>query len=96
MSISLNGMLSCFFKALSSVFDPLAPCRYALDRKGSSMKYAGLLVMIAGFFLTLAALILFPDLVTRAAFVVCGLAVELLGLAVSIRGHMSARGEGRL
>jgi hypothetical protein len=60
------------------------------------MKYAGLLVMPAGFFLTLAALILFPDPAMRAAFVLCGLAVEALGLVVAVRGHMAARGESRL
>jgi hypothetical protein len=54
------------------------------------MKYAGLLVMPAGFFLTLAALVLFPDPTRRAAFVICGLAVEAMGLAVAIRGHMLA------
>jgi hypothetical protein len=52
------------------------------------MKYAGLLVMPTGFFLAVAALILFPDTGLRATFVVCGLAVELLGLAVAVRGHM--------
>ena len=52
------------------------------------MKYAGLLVMPTGFFLAMAALILFPDAGLRATFVVCGLAVELLGLAVAVRGHM--------
>jgi hypothetical protein len=59
------------------------------------MKYAGLLVMPAGFFLTLAALILFSDPVSRAAFVCCGLAVEVLGLVVAVRGHMAERGESR-
>ena len=59
------------------------------------MKYAGLLVMPAGFFLTVAALVLFPDPALRAAFVLCGLAVEALGLGVAIRGHMPARGESR-
>jgi hypothetical protein len=52
------------------------------------MKYAGLLVMPTGFFLAVAALILFPDTGLRATFVVCGLAVELLGLSVAVRGHM--------
>jgi hypothetical protein len=52
------------------------------------MKYAGLLVMPTGFFLAVAALILFPDMGLRGTFVVCGLAVELLGLAVAVRGHM--------
>lgn len=59
------------------------------------MKYAGLLVMPAGFILTIAALILFPAEAPRAAFVVCGLAVEGLGLAVAVRGHMAVRGERR-
>lgn len=52
------------------------------------MKFAGLLVMPAGFFLILAALVLFPDPARRAAFVLCGLAVQAMGLAVAIRGHM--------
>jgi hypothetical protein len=60
------------------------------------MKYAGLLVMPAGFFLTIAALILFPDPTSRTAFVLCGLAVEVLGLAVAVHGHRAARGESRL
>jgi hypothetical protein len=59
------------------------------------MKFAGLLVMPAGFFLSIAALTLFPAPTPRAAFVLCGLAVEALGLGVAIRGHMEARGEGR-
>ena len=58
-----------------------------------SMKYAGLLVMPAGFFLTVAAVLLFPAPGPRAAFVFCGLAVVGLGLAVAVRGHMENRGE---
>jgi hypothetical protein len=56
------------------------------------MKYAGLLVMPTGFFLVVAALILFPEGGMRAGFVLCGLAVELLGLGVSVKGHMERRG----
>ncbi len=59
------------------------------------MKYAGLLVMPAGFFLALAALALFPDPGRRAAFVLCGLAVEAMGLVVAVRGHMLPRGASR-
>jgi hypothetical protein len=59
------------------------------------MKIAGLLVMPAGFFLTVAALVLFPDPGRRAAFVLCGLAVEIMGLIVAVRGHMPARGASR-
>ncbi len=59
------------------------------------MKYAGLLVMPSGFFLAVAALVLFADPGRRMAFVACGLVVELLGLAVAIRGHMLNRGDAR-
>jgi hypothetical protein len=59
------------------------------------MKYAGLLVMPAGFFLAVAALALFPDPPRRAAFVFCGLVVVILGLVVAVRGHMPARGAAR-
>jgi hypothetical protein len=59
------------------------------------MKYAGLLVLPAGFFLSIAALLLFPSPAPRAAFVVCGLAVEGLGLGVALRGHMEPRGGDR-
>jgi hypothetical protein len=59
------------------------------------MKYAGLLVMPAGFFLCIAALVLFSAPAERGAFVLCGLVVECLGLVVAVRGHMEARGESR-
>ena len=57
------------------------------------MKFAGLLVMPAGFFLAIAALVLFPasNPGARAGFVLCGLAVEVLGLVVSVRGHLEAQ-----
>lgn len=59
------------------------------------MKYAGLAVMPAGFFLTIAAIILFPGTGQRAAFVLCGVAVEVMGLVVAVRGHMQLRDENR-
>lgn len=59
------------------------------------MKYAGLFVMPAGFFLAIAAIVLFTDPTQRAAFVLCGLAVEALGLGVAVRGHILPRGESR-
>jgi hypothetical protein len=54
-----------------------------------------LLVMPAGFLLALAALVLFADPARRTAFVICGLAVEAMGLVVAVRGHMPAKGAGR-
>jgi len=61
------------------------------------MKFAGLLVMPAGFFLSIAALVLFPasNTAARTAFVLCGLAVEALGLVVAVRGHMEEQGKNR-
>jgi hypothetical protein len=59
------------------------------------MKYAGLLVMPAGFLLTIAAVILFADSAQRTAFVLCGVAVEAMGLVVAVRGHMQLRSENR-
>ena len=59
------------------------------------MRYAGLLVMPAGFLLSIAAILLFPASLQRATFVLCGLAVEAMGLVVAVRGHMQNRGESR-
>lgn len=59
------------------------------------MKFAGLVVLPAGFFLTIAAIVLFPSPAMRLAFVVCGLGVEAMGLAVAVRGHMQIRSENR-
>lgn len=56
------------------------------------MKVAGLLVMPTGFFLTVAALVLFADPARRGAFILCGLIVEIVGLAVALRGHLLNRG----
>ncbi len=57
------------------------------------MKTAGLLVMPAGFFLVVAAIALFSSLTMRSIFVLCGLAVECMGLGIAVRSHMTARGE---
>jgi hypothetical protein len=38
---------------------------------------------------------LFSAPVPRAAFVFCGLVVEVLGLGVAVRGHIEERGESR-
>jgi len=61
------------------------------------MRFAGMLVMPAGFFLAIAALVLFPasSAASRAAFVLCGMAVEALGLVVAMRGHMEDKGKSR-
>ena len=55
------------------------------------MKFAGLIVMPAGFFLSIAALVLFPTAGPRTAFILCALVVEVVGLVVAVRGHMENR-----
>ncbi|MGA2218026.1 MAG: hypothetical protein ABSG51_08060 [Terracidiphilus sp.] len=57
------------------------------------MKHAGLLVMPAGFFLTVTALVLFPAPAPRIAFILCGIGVEILGLVVAVKGHIEPRGQ---
>lgn len=59
------------------------------------MKLAGLLVMPAGFFLAIAALVLFTEPTQQMGFVLSGLAVEGLGLGVAVRGHTLERRENR-
>lgn len=59
------------------------------------MKYAGLVLMPAGFFLVLTALVLFPDPMRRAVFVLCGVAVEIAGLVIAVRGQMPQKGASR-
>lgn len=58
------------------------------------MKYAAMLLMLAGFFLVLTALVLFDALALRTVFVLSGCAVEALGMVLSIRTHMMSRKRG--
>jgi hypothetical protein len=52
------------------------------------MKLAGLLLLPAGWLLVLAAVILLPAAVaSQGAFVLAGVAVELLGLVLLFRTH---------
>lgn len=59
------------------------------------MKYAGLVLLPAGFILTLTALVLFPAGAARSAFAGSGVAVEALGLGFAVRGHLLRREESR-
>jgi hypothetical protein len=44
------------------------------------MKLVGFLMLLAGWFLVLAAIVLFASLPLRAAFVLAGVAVEAIGI----------------
>lgn len=59
------------------------------------MKIAGVFLMPAGFFLVMAALVLFADANRRDVFVVCGVLVQAIGLGVALRGHVLEQRAGR-
>ena len=52
------------------------------------MKFVGFLMLLAGWFLALAAIVLFFAPALRAAFVLTGIAVEALGLVFVFRAHL--------
>ena len=51
------------------------------------MKIAGFLLLLAGWLLVLAAVVLLPAGGSRAAFVLAGMAVEVLALVLVFRSH---------
>jgi hypothetical protein len=57
------------------------------------MKVVGFLMLLAGWFLVLAAIVLFPSQAFRGAFVLSGIAVEILGLVLAFRSHLVPREE---
>jgi hypothetical protein len=52
------------------------------------MKLAGLLLLVAGWGIAVFAVGLLPLAGVRSAFVLAGLATELLGLALLVRAHV--------
>jgi hypothetical protein len=56
------------------------------------MKIASFLLLLAGWFLVLAAIVLLPTPGARGGFIFSGLAVEALGLAMAVRSHSTIRG----
>ena len=58
------------------------------------MKLMALLLLVSGWGIVLAALALLPES-TRAAFVLAGVAIEALGLALAFRAHLPPRGKER-
>ena len=59
------------------------------------MKALGFLMLLAGWLLALAAIVLFPAQVLRGAFVLAALAVEALGLTLTFRAHLIPREDKR-
>jgi hypothetical protein len=55
------------------------------------MKITGLLMMPAGWFIVLAALVLLRAVVAQHLFVAAGGGVEILGLVLFTRSHLEAK-----
>ncbi len=55
------------------------------------MKIAGILLMLAGWFLLPAAVVMLPALPARTAFVLAGIGVEILGFVFVARAHIPPR-----
>jgi hypothetical protein len=59
------------------------------------MRFAGILLLLAGWFLVLASIVLLGSPGPRGAFVFAGIAVEALGLILVFRSHLIPREEKR-
>jgi hypothetical protein len=58
------------------------------------MKVAGFLLLVAGWVIALSAVALIPSPNARVAFVLAGMAVQILGLVLALRPpHTPARGD---
>jgi hypothetical protein len=57
------------------------------------MKIAGFLLLLAGWGLVLAAVMLLGSALQRSAFVLAGLGVEVLGLVLVVRSHLAPNHE---
>ncbi len=51
------------------------------------MRLVGCLLLLSGFFLTAAALVMLPAFAARFAFVAAGLGVEVLGVGLLTRAY---------
>ncbi len=51
------------------------------------MKLIGCLLLLSGWFLVLAALVMLPAFPQRAAFIAAGMAIEILGLVLLTRAY---------
>ena len=58
---------------------------------GEIMKITGFLMMPAGWFLVLAALVLLRAYVAQSLFVAAGMGVEIMGLVLFTRSHLAPK-----
>jgi len=59
------------------------------------MKLLGFLLLLAGWIIALTAIVLLPSVAARAAFVIAGMLVEILGFGLVVRAHLFSPGEIR-
>ena len=59
------------------------------------MKPLGFVLLLAGWLIVLAAIVLLPSAAVRAAFAISGMGVEILGFALVVRAHQLSSGEIR-
>jgi hypothetical protein len=57
------------------------------------MKLAGMFLLLAGWGIVLSAMVLFSRAVPRGGFVLAGIVLEAVGLALTFRAQSAARGE---
>jgi len=63
--------------------------------KGESLRLIGCVLLLSGFFLVVAALVLLPGFGLRLAFTAAGLGVEVLGIGLLTQGYKSLQKERR-
>ena len=76
----------------NATLTPRARALRARVPRDPSMKFLGFLLLLAGWGLVLTAVALLAASVPRAAFVLSGVGVEILGLILIIRAHPAPRG----
>jgi hypothetical protein len=59
------------------------------------LKLAGFLLLLAGWAIVLAAVVLLVSALPRTGFVLAGVSVQVLGLVVVVRSHIALQGEQR-
>ena len=58
-------------------------------KRTNPLKPLGFFLLLTGWILVISAIILLQQPAARSAFVLAGLAVEILGLALVVRSHIS-------
>jgi low temperature requirement protein LtrA len=65
------------------------------EREGESLRLIGCVLLVSGFFLVVAALVLLPGFGLRLAFTAAGLGVEVLGIGLLTQGYKPTQKEQR-